>query len=497
MKQIITGHLLDKNKLLCIFIIFIAVILRLYHLGNQSLWLDEAYSVMMSKNVVMLWAEQIKDPMPPLYYSMLHYWILIWGGSEFSLRLLSALFGILLIPLVFITGATIFDRKTGIYAALFAAISPIHIYYSQEARAYTLLAFLSLASSFMLYLSIEKNRNIFWIAYILATVLCLYAHNYGILLLSAQICFCLFFPVRNILQKFAWSQLCILLAYLPRIAILFRQIRLDMNPWISAPTIKDLFSTFLRFSLLSWRLPITPLLSVILKITVPILVLIFIIGLVNRERQNLFLSTYLIIPLALAFFISLKIPSYVAGRYDILVFPAFCLIMGVGLNNVRIPFLRLVLVIIITVATSCILFNYYFIYRKSNDRVISEYVQKNSDKRDVIVATGLSVVPFEYYWRQNFPPRLFKFPDGPRSAIVRDALMGDEKYINFEIKKLTEKIYPLLNENNRLWILYQPYIFSDRLLYTLKKDFKNTDIITYPKGDNLNQVSRLYIFKRR
>lgn len=492
-------HSFKKNQLFfIIFIILLAATLRLYNLGKQSLWLDEAYSVMMSKNLVNLWLDQIKDSSPPLYYTILHFWILFLGQTESSLRLLSSIFGILFIPLLFVVGTNIFGKKTGIFASLIAAISPYHIYYSQEARAYSLLALLSLASFFILYLGIKENRGIFWITYVIINILCLYTHNYGVLLLISEICFCIFYcQNKHVLTNIIISQICIFIAFLPRIPILFKQALMDMNPWISTPKIGDLISSFKYFCLLSWRTPMTPLLSLALKITIPLFAVVFVIGLLGRKKENFFLFIYFFIPLGLAFLISLRKPIYVAGRYDMLIFPGFCLIIGVGLDKIKANYLQFILLTVIILATSFSLFNYYFVYRKSNDKFVSQYIQRRIEKNDIIVATELSIVAFEYYWKQDFQPQLFQSPNGPRSALVRKAFVGGEEYINLEIKKLMEKIYPLLTRTNKLWILYYPFTFSDRLLEVLEKEFENTAILHLREGDNLNQISKICIFKKR
>lgn len=420
----ISNKFLKKKYLfLLLFIIFIGTVLRLYHLGKQSLWLDEAYSVMMSRSLITPWFEQVQDSSPPLYYSLLHYWINMFGKSEFSLRLLSCIFGILLIPLVFIVGTSVFNRKVGIYAALFTAISPIHIYYSQEARMYALLPFLSLVSFFMLSLSLRKNKNIYWITYILTTIFCLYTHNHGVFLLVAEMCFYIFYnrkKSRGLLLKFILSQLTILGAFLPRIFVLSQQIFMEMNPWIALTTLRDIYSTFLHFCLLSYHLPLTESISITLKIAIPIFALIFLVGIFVSQKQNTFLPVYIIIPLAIAFVISCKLPIYVAGRYDILVFPAFCLIIALGLSKITPRLFRLSLLTIIILSTLISLYHYYFIYNKSNDRIISEYVQKYINREDVVVITELNITPFEYYWSRDFQPNLFQFPEGPRYSLKKE-----------------------------------------------------------------------------
>lgn len=496
-KQVIlTKFLKGRDFLLLSTIILLGSVLRLYQLGKQSLWLDEAYSVMMSKDLFVLWCQQLKDSSPPLYYSILHYWAIIFGNTEFSLRLLSALLGILLIPLLFISGKIIFNRTVGIYSALLAAISPIHIYYSQEIKMYSLLPLLSLASFLLLYLGIKRRGYGYWTGYAITTILCIYTHNYGILLLFAEICYFIFFfcKDRSILPKFFLAQACIFLVCSPRFLVIANQIAMYMNPWIALPALKDLKSTFIFFCLSSWRLPLSEILIVSFNIMIPVFMFIFLFGIFSK--QKLFLLAYFI-PLLLTFLLSFKIHIYVPGRYDILVFPAFCLTIAAGLNRITLRFLRKFLLAIIIAATFISLYHYYFIYNKSSDSFVVNYLQSRMGERDVVVATELSITPFEYYWSESFSPRLFQFPEGPRAYLVENALKGDQKYIDLEIEKLVEKIYPLLSRDNKLWVLYQPMKFSRCLVERLNNDLDcESDVLNLP-GCNLNQVQRILVFRKR
>ncbi|MFA4988242.1 MAG: glycosyltransferase family 39 protein [Candidatus Omnitrophota bacterium] len=489
---------INKAGLSLFFITIAGSFLRLYRLSRQSFWLDEAYSVMMSKNIFTLWFNQWKDSSPPLYYGLLHFWSFLFGNGEFALRLLSALFGILLIPLIFAAGKTIFNKNVGIYAALLVAISPIHIYYSQEVKMYSLLSFLSLASFFLLFLSLENKRAVYWAGYVLTTVFCLYTHNYGVLLLFAEICFFALFFRRNrvMLRQFVLCQLIILSICLPRVFVLSRQLTMGMNPWIDACALKDLVSTFSHFCLLSWRLPLTGYVSVVLKIQMALFILIFLFGISARQRQRSFLLAYLT-PIVFAFLISFGVPIYVAGRYDLLVFPAFCLVIAVGLDRIRFTPLHFFVLAAIIACTATVLHQYYFIYKKSNDRAVADYLQRYAGREDVIVATELSITPFEYYWMRDFTPRLFQFPDGPRAFLERRALEGEPDYIDEQVGKIINKVYPLLNDRNKLWVLYQPMSFSRKLITRLRNDLIYAGQIEFPPGDNLNQVTAVYIFETK
>ena len=411
-------HNFFKNKYrpILLFNICLGLVLRLYQLGKQSLWFDEAYSVLMSKNLTGLWFDQIRDASPPLYYTLLHYWMGWFGKDEFSLRFLSVLFGILLIPLIYAVGTTLFDKRVGFYASLLTAISPIHIYYSQEIKMYSLLPLLSLASFFMLYLCLKEKKNLFWVLYGLTTILMLYAHNYGIFLLIAEFCFYVlytpeqkdaflkFAPLKNSsLMGFVLAQTVILLAYLPRLLVISGQAAMDINPWIQVPTLSDVASTFMHFSLLSWRLTLTKFLSTTLNSSLPLFALIFLIGICSREKNKLFLQTYLLLPLGLAFCVSYKIPVYVAGRYDMIVFPAFCLILAVGLNKIKMPLLRSLFLIVILLSTSISLYHYYFVYNKSNDRLLARLKKdfKKSDSVEFSPGDNLNQVHSAYIFKKS------------------------------------------------------------------------------------------------
>lgn len=111
---------------------------------NQSLWLDEATTALVSK---MSFADIFSkflpgDFHPPLYYLLMKFWVLVFGTSEISLRIPSIIFGIGIIYFVYLIAKKMFSIKTANIASLLTATSGLLIYYSQEARMYSLTAFL-------------------------------------------------------------------------------------------------------------------------------------------------------------------------------------------------------------------------------------------------------------------------------------------------------------------------------------------------------------------
>jgi mannosyltransferase len=79
---------------------------------------------------------------PPLYYALAWLWSQGFGTAEFGLRSISALAGVATVPVVCLVGVELRGRRAGLLAAALAAVNPMLLWYSQEARAYALLALL-------------------------------------------------------------------------------------------------------------------------------------------------------------------------------------------------------------------------------------------------------------------------------------------------------------------------------------------------------------------
>jgi len=120
--------------------------LRFHQIGSKALWLDESFSVWLGwQPLGRMWAWLINiDQHPPLYYTLLHWWMLL-GDSAATVRAFSALCGTLTIPVLYFLGrrlANAADRAgpaVGLLAALLLAVSPFHVRFAQETRMYTLL----------------------------------------------------------------------------------------------------------------------------------------------------------------------------------------------------------------------------------------------------------------------------------------------------------------------------------------------------------------------
>lgn len=183
----VVGQERTKYSVALLAIVLIGTFLRVYQLGAQSIWFDEAFSVWISKmgllQIVQLTAADVH---PPFYYFILHYWMGVFRDSEFAVRLLSAVFGILAIPVIYLVGRQLFDEEVGLLSALILALSSFNIQYSQETRMYTLMVLLALASMYFLLRFLQHSSLAISVGYVLSTTLLLYTHLYGLFVLVAQ-----------------------------------------------------------------------------------------------------------------------------------------------------------------------------------------------------------------------------------------------------------------------------------------------------------------------
>lgn len=123
-----------------------AAVLRLYGIGHQGLWFDEAYTVMLVKIPLarMLSTIPKTESTPYLYYLLAWVWTHIFGRGAADLRALSALFGTAVVPVAYLAASRLLGgRRVGLVVAALAAFNPFLIWYSQEARAYELLVLTS------------------------------------------------------------------------------------------------------------------------------------------------------------------------------------------------------------------------------------------------------------------------------------------------------------------------------------------------------------------
>jgi 4-amino-4-deoxy-L-arabinose transferase-like glycosyltransferase len=143
----------------------VAAAARLPTLAEQSFWLDEAYTERLVRMSLgsMLRAIPSSESTPPLYYVLAWCWTHIFGYTELGIRSLSAVAGIVTVPVVYAVARRLADRAAAVIAASLVAVSPLLVWYSQEARAYALATLLA-GVSLLCFVSFLGTRRRGWLA---------------------------------------------------------------------------------------------------------------------------------------------------------------------------------------------------------------------------------------------------------------------------------------------------------------------------------------------
>jgi 4-amino-4-deoxy-L-arabinose transferase-like glycosyltransferase len=172
-------------------ILLIAAMLRLFQLGQSSLWYDEVVTMRLARTKdpahLLRLLQQIDATRAPLHPLLLQCWIFLFGDSDLAGRSLSALCGILTVAMVHWVGRQAFDMKTGLWAAWLSACSPLLVYYSREVRMYAWLVLVTCLGWGLLF-SHRRTPKLWKSAlYGLSLVAITYSHPLGMLMVGTLV----------------------------------------------------------------------------------------------------------------------------------------------------------------------------------------------------------------------------------------------------------------------------------------------------------------------
>jgi uncharacterized membrane protein len=181
-----------------------AFVLRIINISKQDLWLDEIISFYISKNSIPAIMKTLKEftSSPPLHHFIMHLFLAFGSGAAY-MRLPSVLFGTLIVPLGFYVADKLFDKSTAYFYGGFLLLSSFQIYYSQEARMYSLFAFLSLGAIYFFYKAVLPggNNKAYLPMSLLFNGLDLLTHYFAAFLILFQMVFLLYFSIKTHLNR--------------------------------------------------------------------------------------------------------------------------------------------------------------------------------------------------------------------------------------------------------------------------------------------------------
>jgi hypothetical protein len=295
---------------------------------TASIWGDEGFSAILSmKSIPEIISIVARDTSPPLYNITEHLWFQMFGTSEVAIRSLSFLYYSLAIFFVYKIGTFFWDRKTGILVSVLAFFNPFFFIYAFEGRMYSILA-LGVTASMYFFIRLlfdKKSNNKILIGYVVATLWAMYSHHFAIFALFVQGIWFVFEFVKNRERSFVILKgfIAVGILYAPWIIPLYKQTKMVGGGfWLGQPTITDLRELIYRY-----------LGQGITHQLAQYALWASLAGLVIRAwkkdtKKNLFLLSWFLIPLLVAWSISQVFTPIFFDRYLITTIPAGMLLLG-------------------------------------------------------------------------------------------------------------------------------------------------------------------------
>ena len=402
--------MLAERRWLILPIVALAFVVRLYRLDVQSLWFDESLSALFSSEPFTLSVRAMLEEglhHSPLYYILLRPFA-AFGFSEFSLRFLSVVLGVLAVPLLSQLGRLTVGSKAGLLAAFLLAINPFHVWYSQEARMYTLLVVASIGAMLFLVRSLQSAKLWNWLGLASFVSIGINTHHFAFFIPLIQFVFIVLSLRRNYRLLRAWvgSQLMAGLSLTPWIITVLDWGHFYFSSATDRPvTLSDPLKTLWNFSL-GYTEMVTPGVVTLVSLFAILLVLGAFSTSQNDARQLLLL--WLLLPPIVTFLLSLRLPMYL-DRYLIVAFSPFLLLVSAGIYYLRWPVLRLAIGMVVTGAILIGLYQVYYdtsVYGRADWRGVGQYLENNAQSGDVITPWYYQyLIPLVFYYHGQLEVR--------------------------------------------------------------------------------------------
>ena len=214
-------------------ITFVAACLRFNEINLYPLWFDEIYTkTIATKTLATTFADAGN---PPMFY-ILEYLVSKISATDFAYRFLPMLFGVLLIPTVFMLFRRM-GEKFALFAAFMAAVNSIFIYSSLEARAYSMCAFVGILSIYYLFKYLENSNLKNLIYFIVVSMVAINTHYMLVFFALGNLIWGIFDLIENKkhkeLIKFVSLNLLAFLTFVPYFVMNVQNaLSLTFNSWI-------------------------------------------------------------------------------------------------------------------------------------------------------------------------------------------------------------------------------------------------------------------------
>jgi uncharacterized membrane protein len=435
-------------------IIIVAAALRAFWLTHQSLWTDEAvtYFSSIGSPARVVSQREVNSNIPPLYYLIVNV-VLRFGAGDLILRLPSVVAGVLSIPVFFVVVRRWLGVTAGLCCAAGLAVSPFHVWYSQEARPYALLVLLSLVAMWCLQHALaEPNRRYWRAAFVVSAAAVFATHTIGLAFVAFTAAVVLLAVPRAQWRDWLWTFVATGALMVPAIYRLvtfppdaaassihtFHILHMPYAIWSFAtgyslgPGVAELHVVSRRTALVLRDAPVI----------VPVLTLfaaLFIyagLRLWQREKRLAgIVAAWFAFPMALAIMGPMMTVHPFNVRYAILAFPPFMMLIGLGVAELRWRPARAAACAAIAIVSAVALYGYYLNprYYRDDNRGGAHFIASHSTGHElVIVSAPFTAINLRYYdpgYRTRlarYPPAEQEWVDSARVGSDLGAMLGDE-----------------------------------------------------------------------
>lgn len=393
LKEWISSH----AALFAVLITVLAAALRVFHLGARSLNLDEGFSIFLARaSVSEFWSfVRLGEFNMVLYYSLLRG-VSGVASTEAAYRSLSAFFGIITIPVLYMLGRRLYGPVAGLTAALLFAIHPYAIAISQLARSYALVVLLAGLSSWLLLTFLERPSWRTAFGYAAFTACAVYSHIFALLLIAAQLVWLLVFRRERLSVIVAAAFGTLLLLLLPMFFLIARANGSGLA-WVAPLSLAQIRYVLYALTLSRGR-------SLLYVLVWGIALFAAHRDRTGESRSNdSLVILWLTLPPAITILASLLKPLLVE-RYLAICLPAAVLLAVRGLLYLA-AYVRAVAVVLFVLIMLYSVGSIRFYFRHPNYgenwRAVIEHVLSNASPGDDIVVDPYTRFTFDYYARRR------------------------------------------------------------------------------------------------
>ncbi|MBI4846216.1 MAG: glycosyltransferase family 39 protein [Candidatus Omnitrophica bacterium] len=479
---------IDKQVWL-LAVILLGLLVRLFNLGSQSLWITEARIVCFSQKPINELFD-FSGAYRPLYLILAKLWITLFGTSEVSVRFLPVIFGVISLFFIYKTGELLFNKRTGLLSAFILSLSPFHVYFSRQGKGvYSLLVLLTLLSFLTMLKIIRENKWKYYIMNILLHILILLTHPLSLFWLFTQNA-CYFFSgsAKNT-RRWLVSMLIIvfilipwyffIIAYKPdRYAANFFRPGLDIFPQII-----EIFSCGgSRITgagegyYVSFANMISPWILTGVYVFIFLSAVFIKSGQVPSQndqqktkgivRYKLVLMIWLLLPLILIYLYSIIVRPVYWPRYVIYSAPAYYLLLGYFISKQSIK-QRTIILSLIVILSVFSLRNIYVPGRTGDYRQAINFLKENLGDNDTFIISPGEMMEVLWYYLEYDHHKILGCIDDQRGMKINDNWENDFEYNGHRVISLRFDQISQFSEQfnferfnlgeNKIWFFYSPW----------------------------------------